>query len=166
MAYPGYDLLARLMQRRMPGMTGLIAIGAHRAIPAAAAQRDALASALLAAAGAIAGPNPTRYPLGGLQRLGLGLGAGLHAASLLGRTPTPLVPIALAADEAMRRASQPRLTRRNRQRMRLMPASGRGRYAGHTKAHPKIGALAYPLSPATPLLPGAPALFAARGGRG
>lgn len=179
MAYPAYDSFARLMATHAPGLAGQVArqmpgpmarkFGAG--ISTLAQRRQALAGALIAAAGALAGPNPTGYPLGGLQRLGLGLGAGLHAASLLGHARNPLAPIALAAGALIRERPRaaayrhaltqlPPIPGRHRRPLRVMPAAGGG-LRGIAMSNPAPGGRrAVPHPPATPYLPGAPRHYA------
>jgi len=76
------EMMTRLALGKSPGLAGLVRLFAPA--PAPALNQQALARAALAAAGGLLAPNLSRYPIGAMQRVGLGLGAGLQA---LGAAP-------------------------------------------------------------------------------
>src|SRR5260370_19595178 len=88
------NLIARLMLNELPGLVGALqpaGPGAQNMSDPARRQRNQnLANAMLSAASGLLAPSPNRYPLGPLQRLGVGLGAGLQSyndGAAQGRVP-------------------------------------------------------------------------------
>jgi len=77
------NLIARLMLNELPGLVGALqpaGPAAQNVSDAAGRQRNQnLANAMLSAASGLLAPSPNRYPLGPLQRLGVGLGAALQS---------------------------------------------------------------------------------------
>src|SRR5260370_20882284 len=77
------NLIARLMLSELPGLVGALqpaGPGAQNVSDQARRQRNQnLANAMLSAASGLLAPSPNRYPLGPLQRLAVGLGAGLQS---------------------------------------------------------------------------------------
>jgi hypothetical protein len=121
------EMMTRLALGNSPGLAGLVRLFA----PAPALNQQALARAALAAAGGLLAPNLSRYPIGAMQRVGLGLGAGLQA---LGRAPltagdpaaSALAPPHRRARLALRARGGPRPPARRRPRPAFPATLGGG----------------------------------------
>jgi hypothetical protein len=78
------NLIARLLINELPGLAGALQpLGTAQGTNELARRGNSqnLSNAMLAAASGLLASNPSRYPLGPLQRLGGGLGAALQALS-------------------------------------------------------------------------------------